>query len=69
MREKLLKLFDDLNPENQTQILDYALMLWEMEQGEKQLSETLGLNLAKEDIQKIAAAEQYITNKDPKDIN
>ncbi len=69
MREKLLKLFDDLNPENQTQILDYAHMLWEMEQGEKQLSETLGLNLAKEDIQKIAAAEQYLTNKDPKDIN
>jgi len=69
MREKLLKLFDELNNENQTQILDYTLMLWEMEQGEKQLAESLGINLNKEDIKKMSSTEQYLSNKAPKDIN
>ena len=49
MKEKLIKIFASLNPENQAQILDYALMLWEMEQGENQLREQLGLvNFEKE---------------------
>ena len=58
MKEKLIKLFDELNSENQTQILDYALMLWEMEQGENQIKENLGLG----EILKL-------TGKDNKEIN
>ena len=69
MREKLLKLFEELNTENQTQILDYALMLWEMEQGEKQIAESLGISLNKEDLKKTGSPEQYLSNKDPKNIN
>ena len=69
MREKLLKLFDELNTENQTQILDHALMLWEMEQGEKQIAESLGINLNKEDLKKMGNPEQYLNHKDPKNIN
>lgn len=49
MQDKLLELFQDLNEENQRQLLDYAMMLWEMEQGERQLSEQLGLKMSKEE--------------------
>jgi len=49
MQDKLLKLFKDLNEENQQQLVDYAMMLWEMEQGEKQLKDQLGFKLSKED--------------------
>ena len=66
MKEKLLKLFEDLNSENQLQIVDYALMLWEMEQGEKQLSENLGIKNI-EDLKKIT--DQYLRDKNSDEIN
>ncbi len=67
MREKLLKLFDDLNSENQGQLLDYALMLWEMEQGENQLKENLGIGELKSEFDKIIEMQKQ--PKDPKNIN
>ncbi len=67
MREKLLKLFDDLNSENQGQLLDYALMLWEMEQGENQLKENLGIGDLKSEFDKIIEMQKQ--PKDPKNIN
>ncbi len=41
MTEKLIQLFEQLSPNAQRDLLDYAMMLWEMEQGEKQLREKL----------------------------
>ena len=67
MREKLLKLFDDLNSENQGQLLDYAMMLWEMEQGENQLKENLGIGELKSEFDKIIEMQKQ--PKDPKNIN
>jgi hypothetical protein len=64
MKEKLIKLFDELNTENQTQLLDYAMMLWEMEQGENQIKENLGLGGLKEELLK-----NFPPNNDPKAIN
>jgi hypothetical protein len=42
MKNKLLELFESLSRENQEQLFDYAIMLWEMEQGENQLKEQFG---------------------------
>jgi hypothetical protein len=61
MKNKLLEIFESLNLENQQQILDYALMLWEMEQGENQLKEQLGFGKFDNEIIK--------DKTDPKNIN
>jgi hypothetical protein len=61
MKNKLLEIFESLNLENQQQILDYALMLWEMEQGENQLKEQLGFGKFDTEIIK--------DKTDPKNIN
>jgi hypothetical protein len=69
MQEKLLELFKDLNEENQQQILDYAMMLWEMEQGERQLNQQLGIPLNKEEeVLNKMLSQQYL-KKDDKNIN
>lgn len=69
MQEKLLQLFKDLNEENQQQILDYAMMLWEMEQGEIQLNQQLGLPLNKEEEALNKMLSQQFLKKDDKNIN
>jgi hypothetical protein len=61
MKNKLIEIFESLNLENQQQILDYALMLWEMEQGENQLKEQLGFGKFDNEIIK--------DKTDPKNIN
>ena len=43
MKEKLLELFEDLSQEHKDQLLDYAKMLWEMNQSEKALLQQMGL--------------------------
>lgn len=43
MKDKLVELFESLSRDNQEQLFDYAIMLWEMEQGEHQLREQLGI--------------------------
>jgi hypothetical protein len=43
MKNKLLELFESLSRDNQEQLFDYAIMLWEMEQGENQLKEQFGI--------------------------
>jgi hypothetical protein len=65
MKEKLIKIFASLNPENQAQILDYALMLWEMEQGENQLREQLGLGNFEKELNRLNAKDKT----DSKNIN
>jgi hypothetical protein len=44
MKQKLFEIFESLNPDYQRQLLDYAVMLWEMEQGENQLKNKLGFS-------------------------
>jgi hypothetical protein len=44
MKQKLFEIFESLNPDYQGQLLDYAVMLWEMEQGENQLKNKLGFS-------------------------
>lgn len=65
MKEKLIKIFESLNAENQTQILDYALMLWEMEQGENQLKDQLGFGNSNTAFSKHLKEDKT----DPKNIN
>jgi hypothetical protein len=65
MKEKLIKIFASLNPENQAQILDYALMLWEMEQGENQLREQLGLGNFEKELNRLNPKDKT----DSKNIN
>jgi hypothetical protein len=65
MKEKLIKIFASLNPENQAQILDYALMLWEMEQGENQLREQLGLGNFEKELNRLNSKDKT----DSKNIN
>jgi hypothetical protein len=65
MKEKLLKLFEEMGPENQNQVLDYAMMLWEMEQGENQIKENLGIGKLKEEFDQIKDFQVI----DPKNIN
>jgi hypothetical protein len=65
MKEKLIKIFASLNPENQAQILDYALMLWEMEQGENQLREQLGLGNFEKELNRLNTKDKT----DSKNIN
>jgi hypothetical protein len=65
MKEKLIKIFASLNPENQAQILDYALMLWEMEQGENQIREQLGLGNFEKELNRLNTKDKT----DSKNIN
>ncbi len=65
MKNKLLEIFESLNPENQQQILDYAMMLWEMEQGENQLKEQLGFGKFNTESDQLP----FIDKTDPKNIN
>lgn len=65
MKEKLIKIFASLNPENQAQILDYALMLWEMEQGENQIKEQLGFGNFEKELNKLNTKDKT----DSKNIN
>lgn len=65
MKEKLIKIFASLNPENQAQVLDYALMLWEMEQGENQLREQLGLGNFEKELNRLNTKDKT----DSKNIN
>jgi hypothetical protein len=44
MKQKLFEIFESLNPDYQRQLFDYAVMLWEMEQGENQLKNKLGFS-------------------------
>ena len=44
MKNKLLELFESLSRDNKEQLIDYAVMLWEMEQGENQLKEQFGFS-------------------------
>ncbi len=43
MKEKLLQFFEELSPDHQQQLLDYAQMLWEMNQSEKDLRQQMGI--------------------------
>jgi hypothetical protein len=44
MKEKLNEIFELLNSENQTQLLDYAKMLLEIQSGEDQVADLLKIN-------------------------
>ena len=65
MKNKLLEIFESLNPENQQQIFDYALMLWEMEQGENQIREQLGFGKFNSEKDQLP----FTDKTDPKNIN
>lgn len=43
MKEQLVQLFEALSIEHQEQLLDYAKMLWEMNQSEQDLKAHLGI--------------------------
>lgn len=65
MKEKLLELFEELNPEHKEQLLDYAKMLWEMNQSEKDLRKQMGI--PEEEPQKQTAKiipSNFLGNKD-----
>ncbi len=65
MKQKLFEIFESLNPDNQGQLLDYAVMLWEMEQGENQLKEKLGFSNKSSEFNNLP----FTDKTDPKNIN
>jgi len=69
MEEKLLKLFEGLSKENKHQLLDYAMMLWEMDQSEEQLKAHLGIPTQTEDPSLNRLTSQHYLKKDNKEIN
>lgn len=63
MKEKLLELFEELSPEHKDQLLDYAKMLWEMNQSEKDLRQHMGIPEPEEKQAKIIPS-NFLGNND-----
>lgn len=61
MKDKLIEIFGQLNSENQSQLLDYAKMLLEIQRGEDQVA-----GLFK--IEKVNTNENYTTSQSKKDL-
>jgi hypothetical protein len=64
MKEKLLELFEALSSEHKDQLLDYAKMLWEMNQSEKDLRQQMGILEQEEEKQRKIIPGSFLGKQD-----